>query len=591
LTPKLNEPLKIYELHPSLFSDERIDSGKQPTFKSIIKFIQYIKDAGYNAVQIMGISEHMCYESFGYHVTNPYAITNRFGGPKMFKLLVSELHRSDLIVLIDIVHAHAANDSHPGLKDHGINDSSSEIYFTNSFTELGSRHYNYADHNVMIYLLSNLKWMIEEYQIDGFRFSAINDIIYNDENSEHSEHIDQSDRSYPNYININGLAYLIMANELIHSYPNKLTIAKDYSEQQVLNVGFDFRQRTEIAEYLQSIIESFNDQITELEKKETPIEQIVKDNYEVKKSLFPFSRRRQERIELEKKHNEPIILTTTKKDLLIDLIKSIDPNDLVHKLTNHRVDEKFINCVESHDQQILGHKTFIHNMLGNLIHTDMVKINDIETKTLRIKDVYEFVTIAMNFLLTLRELSWITQQGGTMTFAGNEFMHPNSFELPNKDKMNNVFKSKMWKLIIDRYSPLDHNKSLRFYDSLQTEKSMNAHSGLFDKSFCNVYNHKTRIIELTNDRYYCLINFSNDKVIDHPTHLIFVPTLNVSKFILNVVYSRSHNEMILDQIGDQIHIKKIDPMSTYIFEIGDLTGLKINQNVRSSELTARDNSI
>ena len=47
-----------------------------------------IKYSGYNVLQLMAIQEHSYYGSFGYHVTNFFAISSRSGTPEDLKYLI-----------------------------------------------------------------------------------------------------------------------------------------------------------------------------------------------------------------------------------------------------------------------------------------------------------------------------------------------------------------------------------------------------------------------------------------------------------------------------------------------------------------------
>ena len=67
-----------------------------------------IKESGYNTIQLMAIAEHPYYGSFGYHVSNFFAVSSRFGTPDDFKKLVDTAHGMGLRVIVDLVHAHAA---------------------------------------------------------------------------------------------------------------------------------------------------------------------------------------------------------------------------------------------------------------------------------------------------------------------------------------------------------------------------------------------------------------------------------------------------------------------------------------------------
>ncbi|XP_022764171.1 1,4-alpha-glucan-branching enzyme 2-2, chloroplastic/amyloplastic-like isoform X2 [Durio zibethinus] len=85
-----------------------------------------IKRLGYNAVQIMAIQEHLYYARFGYHVTNFFAPSGRFGIPDDLKSLIDRAHELGLLVLMDIVHSHASNNVLDGLN---MFDGTNAYYF------------------------------------------------------------------------------------------------------------------------------------------------------------------------------------------------------------------------------------------------------------------------------------------------------------------------------------------------------------------------------------------------------------------------------------------------------------------------------
>jgi len=70
---------------------------------------------GYNCVQLMAVMEHAYYASFGYHVTNFFACSSRFGTPEEFKHLVDTAHGLGLRVIVDLVHSHACKNEGDGL--------------------------------------------------------------------------------------------------------------------------------------------------------------------------------------------------------------------------------------------------------------------------------------------------------------------------------------------------------------------------------------------------------------------------------------------------------------------------------------------
>jgi 1,4-alpha-glucan branching enzyme len=65
----------------------------------------------------MAIAEHSYYGSFGYHVTNLFSVSSRFGTPDDFKGLVDHAHELGVIVILDIVHSHASQNIQDGFNN------------------------------------------------------------------------------------------------------------------------------------------------------------------------------------------------------------------------------------------------------------------------------------------------------------------------------------------------------------------------------------------------------------------------------------------------------------------------------------------
>ncbi len=100
------EPPLIYEAHVGMAQEE----GKVGTYEEFSeKILPRIRDAGYNVIQLMAIQEHPYYGSFGYHVSNFFAPSSRFGTPEELKKLVNRAHEMGIAVIMDIVHSHAVS--------------------------------------------------------------------------------------------------------------------------------------------------------------------------------------------------------------------------------------------------------------------------------------------------------------------------------------------------------------------------------------------------------------------------------------------------------------------------------------------------
>ncbi len=117
--------------------------------------------------------------AFGYQVTSFFAATSRCGTPEELKELIDTAHGLGITVLLDIVHSHACKNVFDGINEF---DGTDHLYFHEGGKgrhELwDSRLFNYGHHEVLRFLLSNLRFWVEEYQFDGFRFDGVTSMMY-----------------------------------------------------------------------------------------------------------------------------------------------------------------------------------------------------------------------------------------------------------------------------------------------------------------------------------------------------------------------------------------------------------------------------
>ena len=172
--PKPKVPL-IYEAHVGMSSQqEKVASFSEFTADVLPR----IKESGYNTIQLMAIAEHPYYGSFGYHVSNFFAVSSRFGTPDDFKKLVDTAHGMGLRVIIDLVHAHAAKNEVEGLGNFAGDPT--QYFKPTNHPEWDSRLFDYGKPEVLHFLASNCRWWLDEYHIDGFRFDGVTSMIYHD---------------------------------------------------------------------------------------------------------------------------------------------------------------------------------------------------------------------------------------------------------------------------------------------------------------------------------------------------------------------------------------------------------------------------
>lgn len=303
----------IYEAHVGMAQQ----SPRPGTFEEFRKqILPQVAADGYNIIQLMGIAEHPYYASFGYHVTNFFAVNDLFGTPEEFKALIDDAHGYGLSVIIDLVHSHACANTEEGLS---CLCGDREQFFLpgerGRHPAWGSCCFDYGKDEVLRFLLSNCRYWLEEFMIDGFRFDGVTSMLYQDHG------LNRSFTCYDDYFGLNtnwdAMAYLSMANELCHEcYPDCLTIAEEVSGMPGLcaaqsegGLGFDFRLAMGVTDFWFKLLDRHDE--------DWPMEQ------------------------------------------------------LWHEVTTHRAEEKTISYVECHDQSLVGGQTFIFRCLGNAMYNAM----------------------------------------------------------------------------------------------------------------------------------------------------------------------------------------------------------------------------
>lgn len=243
--PQLKEAPLIYEAHIGISTEEyKINSYKEFTRDVLPR----IKKAGYNTIQLMAIMEHPLYASFGYQVSNFFAISSRFGHPEDLMELIDQAHGMGLRVLLDVVHSHAVKNIEDGLN---YFDGTENQYFhegeRGNHPAWKTKLFNYGKDEVIHFLLSNLKFWLDTYHFDGFRFDGVTSMLY------HDHGLGTAFTDYSKYFSLNtdieAVTYLMLANELTHLFnPSATTIAEDMSAMPGMalpissgGIGFDYR--------------------------------------------------------------------------------------------------------------------------------------------------------------------------------------------------------------------------------------------------------------------------------------------------------------------------------------------------------------
>ena len=269
--------LRIYEAHVGMSSEDPHVASYAHFADSVLP---RIAGAGYNAVQLMAVAEHAYYGSFGYHVTSPFAVSSRCGTPDDLKRLVDVAHGLGLLVILDVVHSHASSNEEDGIagldlgsgeaaggaggreqqqqqRQSAITDPSASYFAQGAagrHDAWDSRLFAYGNWETLRYLLSNLRFWVEEFRFDGFRFDGVTSMLYHHHGLGVAFEGGKSQYFSPS-TNVDAVVYLMLANALVHRLlPGDLreggavSIAEDVSGMPGLcrpvcsgGVGFDAR--------------------------------------------------------------------------------------------------------------------------------------------------------------------------------------------------------------------------------------------------------------------------------------------------------------------------------------------------------------
>ncbi|MFH1416960.1 MAG: alpha amylase C-terminal domain-containing protein [Planctomycetota bacterium] len=314
--PAIHGSLRIYEAHVGMALEEQ----RIGTFSEFAqRVLPRIENAGYNALQLMAIQEHPYYGSFGYQVSNFFAPSSRFGTPEDLKALIDAAHGRGLLVFLDLVHSHAVKNIHEGL---AYFDGSSHQYFHDGprgqHPAWDSLLFDYGKQEVMRFLLSNVRYWLDEFHFDGFRFDGVTSMIYLDHGLERA--FTGYDHYFPPHVDEDAVTYLMLANRLAHDVnPAAITISEDVSGMVGMarpidegGLGFDYRLAMGIPDYWIKLLKEQKDEEWNL-------------------------------------------------------------GQLYHTLTNRRRGEKHIAYAESHDQALVGDKTIAFRLMDADMYFHMTK--------------------------------------------------------------------------------------------------------------------------------------------------------------------------------------------------------------------------
>lgn len=231
-----DKPLNIYEFHVGSWRTRKDREYQWFTYSELAEeLLPYVKEQGYNYIELLPISEHPSDNSWGYQNTGFYSPSSRYGTVDDLKYFVDKCHQNNIGVILDFVPVHFAVDEYALANFDGT--SLYEYPHTDvGNSEWGSKNFNHSRGEVRSFLQSSANYWLKEYHFDGLRVDALSNMIYWQGNNGRGE-------------NLNAIEFIKCMNQgLKERYPSVILAAEDSTSYPNVTkpvkeggLGFDYK--------------------------------------------------------------------------------------------------------------------------------------------------------------------------------------------------------------------------------------------------------------------------------------------------------------------------------------------------------------
>lgn len=190
-------PVSIYEVHLGSWMKKKCEDDKEISceeefynYRELAPLLaDYVRKMHYTHVELMPVMEHPLDESWGYQITDYYAVTSRYGSPEDFMYFIDYLHGRDIGVILDWVPAHFPKDENGLARFDGTCLYEHLDPRQGEHPHWGTLIYNYGRPQVADFLIANALFWVKRYHVDGIRMDAVASMLYLDYGKKDGEWI------------------------------------------------------------------------------------------------------------------------------------------------------------------------------------------------------------------------------------------------------------------------------------------------------------------------------------------------------------------------------------------------------------------